>query len=196
MPACSTGSFAKLVRFVVRISENCADPSISALSGGVIFDNAIKVSGLGLGEEGTVTVPQWGVNGMLADGQRTLAELNIDFRIEDQITSSLSNTPLVTNKNSILYKMFDYRSTSKYDLDIAITDRSFKALFVLKYEKCDFRSLKFEDQEIGAAKLGTMMTSFLPYDVRMVACNGTDQVIGGRQGGASTLAWSSAGVLC
>lgn len=189
-------SVAQLTRFVVKISENCASSSITALgSSGIIFSTAIKVSGLGLGEEGTVTVPQWGVNGMLADGQRTLSELNIDFRIEDKITSALAATPAATSPNSVLYKMFANRASSKYDIDIAITNRAFKALFVLKYEKCDFRSLKFEDQELGAAKLGTIMTSFLPYDVKMVACDGTNVVISGRPA-SSDLSWASNGILC
>lgn len=176
----STSGIAKLTRFLVEITESCGDGT-SILSKQtdkkVLFDNCIKVTGLGLGEEGTVTVPQWGVNGILADGQRTLSGVTLDFRVENSLPVTVGTT-----KTEILADMFDKRASSKYDLRIAITGRDFKAMFVYAYDNCDLRSFKSEDQEIGASKLGTVMLEFLPLDARLLACDNATVRVNGRSG--------------
>lgn len=180
MAACT--SIAKLTRFVVRIKDNCYPASGSAVlpAAGQVFTNCIKVTGLSLGEEGTVTVPQWGVNGLLADGQRTLSPLALDFRIEDDIVASY--VAATAKPTDMLVEMFAKRSDHKYDIEVSICDRGFKAIMIYKFKECDMRFFKSDDQELGAAKLGTIMTEFLPLDVELYPCNTatTTPRVGGR----------------
>jgi hypothetical protein len=189
MAACT--AVAKLTRFVVRIKENCGtSPAVLDASAGYVFQNCIKASGLTLGEEGNVTVPQWGVTGMLADGQRTLAPLGLDFRVDDNLPTTayaLSGT----NNVEKLVEMYSRRADIKYDIEVAITDRAFKALFIYKFKQCDMRVFKSDDQEIGAGKLGTIMTEFLPLDVELWSCSATatSPKVAGRNTTAAT--WSN-----
>lgn len=189
MAACNTTTSAKLTRFIVRITEACGPESappatptvyspvsiLGGLSTGRIFTSCIKATGLSLGEEGTITVPQWGVNGILSDGQRTISALGLDFRVESNVPATPNTTPSDTE---VLVNMFSYRSATKYDIDVAITGRDFKALFIYKYKNCDFRSFKSDDQEIGAAKLGTIMTEFLPLEIELYDCANTKALVG------------------
>ena len=161
----------KLTRFVVKITEACGSEAANAVipSGGKIFTNCVKVTGLSLGEEGTVTVPQWGVNGLLADGQRTLSPLALDFRVEDQVASTYAVAS--ANNMDMLVQMFSKRFIYKYQIEVAITDRGFKTLFIYKFKECDMRTFKSDDQELGAGKLGVIMCEFLPLDVELYPCS-------------------------
>jgi hypothetical protein len=168
MAACT--SIAKLTRFVVKISEACGPTDFAVIpSGGKIFTNCVKVTGLNMGDEGTVTVPQWGVNGLMADGQRTLSPLALDFRVEDQIPETFA---VATAKlTDYVVAMFANRSAYKYQIEVAVTDRAFKALFIYRFKDCDMKSFKSDDQEIGGGKLGMIMTEFLPNDVELFPCS-------------------------
>lgn len=189
--ACASNNNAKLIRYVVEIAPLCGDAAIQTAFGGAntgstfrVFSNAIKVTGITLGEEGTVDVPQWGVTGMLADGQRKLSPLAIDFRVDNGINEGASGAApgdIATNQTDLVFLMFEKRAVAQYNINVYITDRSFKALFVYNFLGCGMRKLTMDDQELGAAKLGVIMTEFLPLDVTVRGCQNTFTRVNSRQ---------------
>lgn len=189
--ACASNNSAKLIRYVVEIAPQCGDSGIQTAFGGSsgtskfrVMSNAIKVTGITLGEEGTVDVPQWGVTGVLADGQRKLSPLAIDFRVDNGINErvgSLEPNDITTNQTDLVYLMFEKRAVAQYNINVYITDRSFKALFVYNFTGCSMRKLAMDDQELGAAKLGVIMTEFLPLDVTVKGCNNSFTRVSSRQ---------------
>jgi hypothetical protein len=182
--SCLTTGVAQLTRFAVEIGANCYT---SATAGGVnalvgnldktykLFSNCIKVTGLTMGEEGTIEVPQWGITGMMADGQRKLSPISMDFRIQDGVSAETD-----TSLTALIFNMFENRGNAKYNINIYITNRAFQTLFVYNYIGCDMRSLKIEDQELGSPKLGTLTAEFLPLNVAVKSCNNTKTLVNTR----------------
>lgn len=187
--ACASNDNAKLIRYVVEIAPSCGDADIQAAFGGSataskykVFSNAVKVTGINLGEEGTVEVPQWGVTGIISDGQRKLSPIAIDFRVDNGI-NELANgvAPTTINQTDLVFYMFEKRAIAQYNINVYITDRSFTALFVYNFAGCTMRKLAMDDQELGAAKLGMIMTEFLPLDATVKGCNNTFTRVTSRQ---------------
>ncbi len=202
--ATSCNSVAQLTRFAVEIVASCyvEDTQLVGLYTGArqgyqLFTNCTKVTGLTLGEEGTVEVPQWGVTGMMSDGQRKLSPISMDFRIENSITASNATAATTvapgatgpasvagiqtTNNTALLFNMFENRGNAKYDINVYITNRAFQTLFVYSFTNCDMRSIKTEDQELGSPKLGTITAEFLPLDVVLKTCDNTKTFVNSRQ---------------
>lgn len=164
---------ATLVRFVVEARVSCGTPQAPIANMNTTphtFSSVTKLTGLDLGEEGTVEVPFWGRKAQMADGIRTFKPLGIQLRIPQ--------TPFAPGSDfAVLAAMFDQRSALTYDIDVWITDRAFVSLMLVRFYNADMKKFSFEDMELGAAKVGLVDTEFLPRDARLFDCKGVDVII-------------------
>lgn len=121
-----------------------------------------KVSGLGLGEEGTMEVPDWLKKTVQADGKRNIPQLGLQFKyMSDRKTFTL------------MAAMFNQRATIKYDFQIHVTDKAFNSLYYYEYTGCEMLAFNQEDQELGQSKLIYIDTKFTVDDVKLCDTNGT-----------------------
>lgn len=165
---------ATLIRFVVRMTVSCGTPvgPIAPLVGGVekSFSSITKVSGIDLGEEGTISVPFWGRMAQMSDGIRVFKPLAIQLRIPRLPFEPGSDFAAIS-------AMYNQRAALRYNIDVWVTDRSFEALMLVRFFENDMKKFSFEDMELGAAKVGVVDTEFLPRDVKLYDCKGTGIII-------------------
>lgn len=122
-----------------------------------------RVTGLSLGEEGTIEVPEWESKAMISDGKRSLPTLGLQFRVD----SDLRTFKLISG-------LFENRASITLDVNVYITKRDWSPLYIYYYQDCEIRSFTQEDQELGQSKLGIIDAVFAPYNVLLKKANGTD----------------------
>jgi hypothetical protein len=164
---------ATLIRYAVRMTIECGDPVPPLPNLGIEMEfNAItKVSGISLGEEGTINVPYWGRQAQMSDGVRVFKPLAMEMRIP--------RDPFAPGSEfGRLAAMFNQRASLLFTIDVWITDRAFRKLMLVQFLNAEIRKFDFEDQEMGQAKVGITPVEFLPRDVKMYGCDGTTEIIG------------------
>jgi hypothetical protein len=124
----------------------------------IYVKDVYSISGLGMGDQGTVTLTQQDKTVELPDGIRKFDPLTIAFRFNEKDKSSFSF-------KERLFKWYNERSTRTYDLDIFITNRNFNIRYAYRYIGSSIKSLKENDKELGRSEIPVTTATFLPYDV-------------------------------
>jgi len=109
---------AILVRYKVFIEDDDTASGGSGGGGVIPVDDIIAVSGLTLGEEGTVTVPEWDRDTEISNGKRKLMPLGLKYKLKG------NNLPT--------FKFFSdwwaNRNTQIKKIRVEICDRRFSTL--------------------------------------------------------------------
>lgn len=113
-----------------------------------------KVGGFSLGEEGTITVPEWDRDAMIADGKRKLKEVTMQYRLMAGL-----------DDHRYFLSWWKARAGDNRDISVVWYDRAWTELFRWNWEDVEFAAFNGEDQELGSVKLGLIDVKFLPYEV-------------------------------
>lgn len=120
--------------------------------------DVFSVSGLGMGDQGTVTLTQQDRIVELPDGIRRFDPLTISFRFNEVDPVSL----ILKQK---IYQWYNERNTRTYDIEIFVTDKKFCLRYAYKYVGSSIKSIKENDKEVGRSDIPVITATFLPYDV-------------------------------
>lgn len=146
---------ALMIRYRVRLTPGCnVNPALLPLVPTGAIANITRVTGISLGEEGEIEVPEWDRKSKISDGKRVLPVLGLQFRIDGNL-----------NTFNFFSNWFRYRNDSFFNINVEITRRDWSVLHTYEYLDTEMRSFVQEDQELGATKLGLVDMSFSPYDV-------------------------------
>lgn len=158
---------ALLIRYIVKIAKGSCDntPGIDAVisnntNNGVV-QSVTRVSGLDLGEEGTIEVPDWDIKYTVSDGKRVIPPLGIQYRIDADLKTF-----------NLMTFLFQNRATVSIDWEIIITNRSWQKLYSYKAIDSQIRRHGQEDQELGTSKIGLIDTIWAPSDMQLIDANG------------------------
>jgi hypothetical protein len=127
-----------------------------------VVSGLTRVTGLSLGEEGQIDVPEWDTRAIISDGKRTLPTLGLQFRVD----SDLKTLDLIAS-------IFNNRASTTLNISVYITKRDWTPLYIYEYIDCEIRSFTQEDQELGQSKLGLIDCVFAPYNVLLRKADGT-----------------------
>lgn len=118
----------------------------------------ISISGLGMGDQGTVTLTQQDRIVEIPDGIRKLPNLTVEFRFKpfDPVSSLFKNR---------LFDWYNKRNTQTYDLTIFVTNRTFCPTHAYKYIGCSIKNLTENDKSMGKSDFSIITATFIPYDV-------------------------------
>lgn len=153
---------AVLVRYKVYIEDE--DTSSGGTGGGSVtpMDDVTMVGGLSLGEEGTITVPEWDRDVELSNGKRKIAPLTLKYKLKGKtIPTHKFFANWWANRNSICKKV-----------RVEILNRAWELQYTFVYLGVEFAGFKMEDQDLGSPKLGIWECTLRPYDVMMTDENG------------------------
>lgn len=120
--------------------------------------DVISVSGLGMGDQGTVTLTQQDRVVEIPDGIRKLPQLTLTFRFKNFEVISMA----VKDK---LFEWYNNRSTKTYDIDVFITNKTFCPSHAYRYLGSSIKDIKENDKEIGKADFSIITAIFTPYDI-------------------------------
>lgn len=180
--ACSNG---RLSRYVVQFSRGSCVPAtmppelatlFPADGSRVTVPSITKVTGVGLGEEGEVEVPEWDRNGLVSDGKRKLKAISMSMRTDGTIGAALA-TGVASSDIERMAAWFKHRGTVKGHAWVWITDASFTVMYGFKCVDLTMRKFDSPDRDLGQPKLDEIELLFSPYDVELVACDGTTTII-------------------
>lgn len=149
MNACS--NTVSLARYIITIS----DPREKFP---VLLKDVISVSGLGLGDQGSVTLTQQDRIVEIPDGIRTLPNLTISMRFSFRDPTS----EIVKTK---LFEWYNSRSTKVYDVQVYITNKSFCVQHSYKYIGSSIKNISENDKEMGRSEFSIITATIVPYDV-------------------------------
>lgn len=170
--ACSN---ALLIRYRIRILPgDCSadnDPNMPPIPNppANVIPNITRVTGISLGEEGEIEVPEWDRKARISDGKRTLPTLGMQLRVDGEL-------PPGSETLHFFARWFNFRHNTRFDILVDITRRDFSVMYTYQYVACEIRSFKQEDQELGATKIGLVDMDFAPYDVQLLDKNGAPVV--------------------
>ncbi len=118
----------------------------------------ISVSGLGMGDQGVVTLTQQDRIIEIPDGIRNLPDLTIEFRFKpyDLISVAIKDR---------LFEWYNKRNTQTYDLSIFITNRTFCPIHAYKYVGCSINNITENDKSMGKSEFSIITAVFTPYDI-------------------------------
>lgn len=138
---------ALILRYVVEIEEGGTYKTVPAIT---------SVAGFDLGEEGTIEVPEWDRDAMVADGKRKVGEMNMKFRLmQDMITFAYFK------------EWWETRSGNNRNIKVTWCKRNWVPIVEWIFEDTEFIKFGGEDQELGQVKLGIIELKFLPYEKRI-----------------------------
>jgi hypothetical protein len=137
--------------------------------------DVISVSGLSLGDQGTVTLTQQDRIVELPDGIRKLPTLNFTCRFKNGDIQS----EFVKAK---LFEWYNERSTKTYDIQIFITNKTFCPQHSYKYLGSSIKNISENDKEMGKPDFSIITISTLPYDVIYLSMVDTVREISGTMG--------------
>lgn len=146
---------ATMVRYKVTVYDD-ADGSSGTKKE---IPNIISASGLSLGEEGTIEVPEWDRVTMIADGKFRVPELDMKYRLDGA-------SDYATHK--YFSEWWGERNGKNKAIAVSWTDRAYQVLFTWFFTSCEFVKFTGEDQELGSPKLGVIELKFLPYNVKLI----------------------------
>lgn len=117
-----------------------------------------KVTGVSLGQDGTVEIPEYNKTITLSDGIAKFEPLNIVVRYE------------LSPESVIAYAFFldfwKHRSTKTYTIHVEFTKRNWCPVVIYKFMHCSMGGHSFPDTfEIGQMKTLEYAMTFYPYDV-------------------------------
>lgn len=122
------------------------------------ISDIITITGFSLGEEGTLEVPEWDRDALIADGKRKIQPVGLKYRFMKGLET-----------HKYFKEWWDERHSSNRNIVVIWTSRDRNnELFRWVFEDCEFNKMTAEDQELGTPKLGTIECGFLPYEVRML----------------------------
>lgn len=153
---------AILVRYKVFIEDDDTASGGSGGGGVIPVDDIISVSGLTLGEEGTVTVPEWDRDTEISNGKRKLSPLGLKYKLKG---NNLPTFKFFTN-------WWENRNSQIKKIRVEICDRAWKVLYTLVFTGVEISGHKMEDQDLGTPKLGIWEVTTRPYDVFMTDADG------------------------
>lgn len=149
---------ALLVRYKVRVEEEAPTPAgCIPADPSVWWKDITKVTGLGLGEEGEVDVPEWDRKVKVSDGKRDIKAMSMQMKIMSDLTAF-----------NFFLSWYQFRADACRGVYIDICDRAWNTIFTFKYTGVEMRGFNMEDQELGQTKLGYVDMMFSPYDVLML----------------------------
>ena len=117
-----------------------------------------SISGLGMGDQGTVTLTQQDRIVEIPDGIRKLPQLTFAFRFKNF-------EPISMTIKDRLFTWYNERSTKTYDLDVFITNKTFCPSHAYRYLGCSIKDIKENEKEIGKADFSIITATFTPYDI-------------------------------
>lgn len=148
---------ALMIRYRVKPVAGCnVNAAVVPLIPAGSIANITRVTGISLGEEGEIEVPEWDRKSKISDGKRTLPPLGLQFRIDGN-----------QDVFNFFMNYFRYRHDTYITFNIEITRRDWSILHVYEFKDCEMRSFVQEDQELGQTKLGLVDMAFSPYDILM-----------------------------
>lgn len=150
---------ALLIRYKVRIKDE------SSGLGGQPFDpmglitikQISRVTGLGLGDEGTITLTEYNKIVTIPDGRRKLPNLGLQMRMDGSVAAIFHLT--------FFEDWWEERQSKTYTIAVDITKRDWTPILTLEYQGSSILSHNYEDQDLGAPRLGFVNMTFAPYDV-------------------------------
>jgi hypothetical protein len=137
---------ALIVRYVVEIEKNGTYQTVPDIT---------SVNGFDLGEEGTIEVPEWDRDVMVANGKRKVGEVSLKFRI-------------MQNMQTFAYfkEWWDNRGGDNRTIKVTWCKRNWVPILEWIFEDNEFAKFGGEDQELGTVKLGYIENKFYPYEKR------------------------------
>lgn len=119
--------------------------------------NVIQVSGLGVGDQGIVTVTEQDKVVEIPDGVRALPTLGLVFRLNKSIYDEAVKKGL--------FEWWENRATRVCDIYVNITDRNFCPQHTYLYQGCSIKSLLEDDKSVATPAVLTLNLQVKPYDV-------------------------------
>lgn len=156
--SCST---VQIARYIVVMSGKGIKVPVPLM-------DIVSISGLGMGDQGTITLTQQDRIVELPDGIRRLPQLTLSFRFDSKNPSS------VFAKDK-LFEWYNKRNTQTYDLDVFITNRTFCPQHGYRYLGSSIKNITENDKSMGKADLSIITAVFIPYDV--IALTNTAEAI-------------------
>lgn len=146
---------ALMIRYRVKANPGCnVNANVTPLIPAGPITNITRVTGISLGEEGEIEVPEWDRKSRISDGKRNLPVLGLQFRIDGN-----------QNTFNFFATYYRYRHDTYMTFLVDITRRDWQILHTYEFVDCEMRSFVQEDQELSATKLGLVDMAFSPYDV-------------------------------
>jgi hypothetical protein len=147
---------ALLVRYKVFIDEETGPAST------VPLDDITMAGGLSLGEEGTVTIPEWDRDIDISNGKRKIPAVTLKYKLKGETLPTFKYFADWWNKRNSVCR----------NVRIEILDRAWQLLYTFVYTGVEMGGHKMEDQDLGTPKLGIWEVTLRPYDVYMTDENG------------------------
>lgn len=170
-------SNALMIRYMVQIAPGACN-NFADLTGLIaantdtkqsktgIVPGVTRVTGLALGEEGSIEVPEWETKSIISDGKRALPTLGLQARVDADLRGF-----------TLFSGIFNERAAATLDFKIFICKRNWDPLYAYYYKDCEIRGFNQEDQELGASKLGLVDMVFAPYNVFLLKADGSSYYV-------------------
>lgn len=159
---------AILVRYRAKFTIEGTAPAGFVAPSGYIND-ITKVGGLNLGEEGSVTVPEWDRVTEISDGKRKLVPITLSYMLK-----AVAPDDPTMKAFEFFMRWFKYRASVTMRADIDITNRNWETLYTFAAKGVEMTSHKMEDQDLGTPKLGVWDVVLRPYDIKLVSSGNVD----------------------
>lgn len=154
---CSNGL---LLKYAVRIKNEGPGSSLlaSTVGNGLLPITQIsRVTGLGLGTEGSITLREANRRIQIPDTVRSFPDLGLRLRIDADLQGQLVF--------QFFTEFWQKRAGATKTIFIDISNRDRRPLFIFTYTGCSMKSYTFEDQELGVTRVGVLNMAFTPYNV-------------------------------
>lgn len=123
-----------------------------------IIRDVVSISGLSMGDQGSVTLTQQDRIIEIPDGIRKLPELTLAFRF---IPSDLESVAVKTK----LFDWYNDRNIRVYDIEIYITNRTWCPIHKWVFSGSSIKNISENDKDISTPSLSQITASFVPYEV-------------------------------
>jgi hypothetical protein len=180
--ACSNG---QLSRYIVQVQRGDCIPATFPAALETLFPadgskysipGITKISGVSLGEEGEVELPEWDQVGLISDGKRKLTTINMSLRVDGSLSPGVMSGA-TTNDVERLAAWFANRHLVSAHIYIWITNKGWEVQRGYKAVDASFKAFKEPDRELGASVLDVIDLQFSPKDMQLIACDGTTKIV-------------------